>query len=128
MVGNPAGRPLSADGCWLSAAGSRLPAFGCRLTAIGCRLLAFGSRLSASGFRIPSPGYRLSASGVPSAIPPRHCVALSPPDKQWGAREYIGARHSPLDRSGQGRSADFRLPADGSRFPNPDSPFPAVRK
>ena len=45
--------------------------------------------------------FRLSASGVPSAIPPRHCVALSP-----------------LTSSGaQGRSADFRLPAVGFRLP-----------
>ena len=52
-------------------------------------------------------GYRLLAGGVPSAIPPRHCVALSPPDKQWGAREYIGARHPVsfgVDRSNGARA------------------------
>lgn len=60
--------------------------------------------------------YRLSASGVPSAIPPRHCVALSPPDKQWGAREYIGARH-PVS-FGVGRSNGVRALANSKRaFP-----------
>ena len=61
-------------------------------------------------------GYRLPAAGVPSAIPPSPLRGPLPPDKQWGAREYIGARHLPLDRGGQGRSADFRLPAAGYRL------------
>ncbi len=45
--------------------------------------------------------------------PPSPLRGPLPPDKQWGAREYIGARHPPLDRGGQGRSADFWLPAAG---------------
>ena len=62
------------------------------------------------GCRLSAIGYRLTASGVPSAIPPRHCVALSPPDKQWGAREYIGARH-PVS-FGVGRSNGVRALAN----------------
>ena len=115
---------LSAVGCRLSAVGCRLSAVGCRLSAVGSQLPAFGSRLSASGFwlsapgcRLPAVGYRLTASGVPSSIPPSPLRGPLPPDKQWGAREYIGARHLPLDRGGQGRSADFRLPAAGFRLP-----------
>ena len=90
----------------LLALGFRLSASGCWLTAIGCRR-AFGN-------------------------PPSPLRGPLPPDKQWGAREYIGARHPPLDRGGQGRSADFRLPAGGYRlsavgcrraFGNPPSPL-----
>jgi len=63
------------------------------LSAIRYRLAAFGSWL-------PVAGSRLLASGVPSAIPPSPLRGPLPPDKQWGAREYIGARHLPLDRGG----------------------------
>lgn len=81
------------------------------------------SRLSAIGYRLPAAGcwlsafsFWLSAIGVPSAIPPRHCVALSPPDKQWGAREYIGARH-PVS-FGVGRSNGVRALVNSKRaFP-----------
>ena len=52
----------------------------------GWRLLANGCWLSAFSFW-------LSAIGVPSAIPPSPLRGPLPPDKQWGAREYIGARH-----------------------------------
>ena len=96
------------------------------LAAIGCRLTAIGSRLLDIGFR--------RAFGNP----PSPLRGPLPPDKQWGAREYIGARHPPLDRGGQGCSADFRLPAVGcwllaagcwlltlySRAPSPQSPVP----
>ena len=34
--------------------------------------------------------------------PPSPLRGPLPPDKQWGAREYIGARHPPLSRGGQG--------------------------
>ena len=78
------------------------------------------SRRSAIGYGLPAAGcwlsafsFWLSAIGVPSAIPPSPLRGPLPPDKQWGAREYIGARHPPLDRGGQGRSADFWLPAAG---------------
>ena len=54
--------------------------------------------LSAPGCRLPDFGCWLSASGVPLAIPPSPLRGPLPPDKQWGAREYIGARHPPLDR------------------------------
>jgi len=40
------------------------------------------------GCRLSAIGYRLTASGVPSAIPPRHCVALSPLTSS-GAQESI---------------------------------------
>ena len=91
-------------------------------------LSAIGCRLSAVGYRLSAVGYRLTASGVPSSIPPSPLRGPLPPDKQWGAREYIGARHLPLDRGGQGRSADFRLPAAGFRLPaclrqSPPSPL-----
>ena len=77
-----------------------------------------GGPLSAIGFRLLAAGYRLSASGFRLSVclrqsPPSPLRGPLPPDKQWGAREYIGARHPPLDRGGQGRSADFWLPAAG---------------
>ena len=80
-----------------------------------------GGPLSAIGFRLLAAGYRLSASGFRLSVclrqsPPSPLRGPLPPDKQWGAREYIGARHPPLDRGGQGRSADFRLPAGGCRL------------
>ena len=51
------------------------------LAAIGCRLTAIGSRLLDIGFR--------RAFGNP----PSPLRGPLPPDKQWGAREYIGARY-----------------------------------
>ena len=127
----------------LLAVGSRLSASGCWLTAIGFWLLADGYRLPAclrqspprhcvalspltsSGAQESSAGFRLPAFGVPSAIPPSPLRGPLPPDKQWGAREFIGARHPPLDRGGQGRSADFRLPASGFRLSAFGSRLPA---
>lgn len=93
-----------------------LSAIGYRLPASGFRLLAFESPVPAPGFRLPVPGSRLLAFGYRRAFgnPPSPLRGPLPPDKQWGAREYIGARHPPLDRGGQGRSADFWLPAAGS--------------
>ena len=44
--------------------------------------------LTAVGYRLSAIGFRLVASGVPSAIPPRHCVALSPLTSS-GAQESI---------------------------------------
>ena len=100
-------------------AASRLKVVDCR-----CAAMVFIGRL-----RRLSPygvSFRLAASSsVPLTIPPRHFVALSrpggkrvtgfsvvcrlpmnpvplPPDKQGGAREYIGARHPPL-RQGVGK-------------------------
>ena len=58
------------------------------LLAVGSRLSALGFRLLALGFQLLAPGFRLSAVGVPSAIPPRHCVALSPLTSS-GAQESI---------------------------------------
>ena len=102
-------------------AASRLKVVDCR-----CAAMVFIGRL-----RRLSPygvSFRLAASSsVPLTIPPRHFVALSrpggkrvtgfsvvcrlpmnpvplPPDKQGGAREYIGARHPPLKRVGKWRS------------------------
>ena len=88
------------------------------LSAIGFRLLAAGYRLSASGFRLSAC---LRQSPLATAWPPRHCVAPSPlrgplpPDKQWGAREYIGARH-PVS-FGVGRSNGVRTLAKKRAFP-----------
>ena len=48
----------------------------------------FGCRLLADGFQLLAVGFRLLAVGVPSAIPPRHCVALSPLTSS-GAQESI---------------------------------------
>ena len=59
-------------------------------------------------------GCRLSASGVPSAIPPSPLRGPLPPDKQWGAREYIGARH-PVS-FGVGRSNGVRALAKKRAF------------
>ena len=134
------GSRLSASGCWLTAIGFRrafgnppsplrgpLPPdkqWGAR-EYIGARHppLDRGGQGRSADFRLPAPGFRLPACLRQS--PPRHCVALSPPDKQWGAREYIGARHPPLDRGGQGRSADFRLLAAGCWLSAPGSRLPA---
>ena len=58
------------------------------LSAIRYRLSADGFRLSAIGFRLLAAGFR-RAFGNPLS-PLRGPL---PPDKQWGAREYIGARH-----------------------------------
>ncbi len=135
---------LSAVGCRLSVPGFRLSAVGSRRAFgnppsplrgplppdkqwgareyIGARHLPLDKggqgrsadfRLSASSFRLLAVGFRLSAFDNPP-LPLRGPL---PPDKQWGAREYIGARYPPLDRGGQGRSADFRLLAPGSRLP-----------
>ena len=135
--------------CQLSAVGFRLSASGCRLLAIGFRR-AFGNPPSplrgplppdkqwgareyigarhppldrggqgrSADFRLAAGGCWLSASGFRRAFgnPPSPLRGPLPPDKQWGAREYIGARHPPLDRGGQGRSADFRLSAFGYRL------------
>ena len=84
-------------------------------------LTAVGYRLSAIGYRLPAGGFRRAFGNPPSPL-----RGPLPPDKQWGAREYIGARHPPLDRGGQGRSADFRLPAVGYRLPAPDSRIPIL--
>ena len=76
-----------------------LSAVGYRLSASGCRR-AFGNPPLATAWPSPAPvGSVLldSQSSIDSANP----VSL-PPDKQWGAREYIGARHPPLSRGGQG--------------------------
>ena len=81
-----------------------------------CQLSAVGFQLSASGCRLLAIGFRRAFGNPPSPL-----RGPLPPDKQWGAREYIGARHPPLDRGGQGRSADFRLPAFGSRQLTADS-------
>jgi len=70
-----------------------LSAIGCRLAAIGSRLPAFSYRLSAFGFWLPAIGYWRAFGNPPSPL-----RGPLPPDKQWGAREYIGARHPPLDR------------------------------
>lgn len=76
-----------------------------------------GSPLSAIGYRLPAAGcwlsafsFWLSAIGVPSAIPPSPLRGPLPPDKQWGAREYIGARH-PVS-FGVGRSNGVRALAN----------------
>ena len=87
-----------------------------RLTAISFLLTLTGWKLRAVGCWLLAFGYRRAFGNPPSPL-----RGPLPPDKQWGAREYIGARHPPLDRGGQGRSADFRLPS-------PESPFPTVRK
>ena len=59
-------------------------------------------------------GYRLTADGVPSAIPPSPLRGPLPPDKQWGAREYIGARYiAPFE----GRSNGVRTLAKKRAFP-----------
>lgn len=71
------------------------------LTANGCWLLAIGFQLSASGFRL-SVCLRQS--------PPSPLRGPLPPDKQWGAREYIGARH-PVS-FGVGRSNGVRALAN----------------
>lgn len=56
----------------LSAIGLRLTEW--KLRAVGCRLLAFGFRRAFGN-------------------PPSPLRGPLPPDKQWGAREYIGARY-----------------------------------
>lgn len=85
MINNP----LSASGCRLSADGFRLSAIGFRLLAVGCRR-AFGN-------------------------PPSPLRGPLPPDKRWGAREYIGARH-PVS-FGVGRSNGVRALAKKRTFP-----------
>lgn len=78
------------------------------LSAIRYRLSAIGWRLSAPGFRLLAPGSWLPALGSRRAFgnPPSPLRGPLPPDKQWGAREYIGARHLPLDR---GRREPWRI-------------------
>ena len=53
-------------------------------------LLALGFRLTAIGFWLSASGYRRAFGNPPSPL-----RGPLPPDKQWGAREYIGARHPP---------------------------------
>lgn len=68
--------------------------------------------MEAKGCRLPASGFRLSAclrqSPLATAWP-------SPPDKQWGAREYIGARH-PVS-FGVGRSNGVRTLAQNVHSP-----------
>ena len=67
-----------------------------------------GGPLSAIGFRLLAAGYRLSASGFRLSVclrqsPPSPLRGPLPPDKQWGAREYIGARYiAPFGGSSNG--------------------------
>jgi len=83
----------------------------------------FGCRLLADGFQLLAVGFRLLAVGVPSAIPPRHCVALSPLTSS-GAQESIEALAThPWTGVGKGVVQTF-----SSRLPSPESPFPTVRK
>ena len=60
--------------------------------------------------------YRLSANGFRRAFgnPPSPLRGPLPPDKQWGAREYIGARH-PVS-FGVGRSNGVRTLAKKRAF------------
>lgn len=88
-----------------------LSAIGYRLTASGCRLLAPGpdSRLPAVGYRLLAFGYRRAFGNPPSPL-----RGPLPPDKQWGAREYIGARYiAPFG----GRSNGVRAFAKKRAFP-----------
>lgn len=81
----------------VSAVRYRLTVSGCWLLAIGFQLLAFG--------------YRRAFGNPPSPL-----RGPLPPDKQWGAREYIGARH-PVS-FGVGRSNGVRAFANSKReFP-----------
>lgn len=83
---------------------------------LGGLLSAIGYRLSAAGCWLSAFSFWLSAIGVPSAIPPSPLRGPLPPDKQWGAREYIGARH-PVS-FGVGRSNGVRAFANSKReFP-----------
>ena len=116
----PQGRrlqPPSAAGCveGLCFKGRRKVQRG----RIALRAMNFIGRLRRRNDRMEFHFDLLPDGSVPLAIPPRHCVALSrpggkrvtgfsvvyrlpanpvplPPDKQGGAREYIGARHPPL--------------------------------
>ena len=88
------------------------------LSAIRYRLSADGFRLSASGYRLSASGCWLLAAGCRRAFgnPPSPLRGPLPPDKQWGAREYIGARH-PVS-FGVGRSNGVRALANAKRaFP-----------
>ena len=56
--------------------------------------------------------YIASCGSVPSAIPPRHYVALSPLTSSGAQEEYINARHPPRKQVGKGcswREAFFLL-------------------
>lgn len=92
--------------------GCPLSADGYRLTAASCRLLAPGpdSRLPAVGYRLLAFGYRRAFGNPPSPL-----RGPLPPDKQWGAREYIGARH-PVS-FGVDRSNGVRTLAKKRAFP-----------
>lgn len=90
------GGPLSAVGYRLTAIGFLLTLTEWKLRAVGCRLLAFG--------------YRRAFGNPPSPL-----RGPLPPDKQWGAREYIGARH-PVS-FGVGRSNGVRTLAKKRAFP-----------
>ena len=48
--------------------------------------------------------YIASCGSVPSAIPPRHYVALSPLTSSGAQEEYINARHPPRKQVGKGCS------------------------
>lgn len=80
------------------------------LSAIRYRLSADGFRLSAIGFRLLAAGFRRAFGNPPSPL-----RGPLPPDKQWGAREYIGARH-PVS-FGVGRSNGVRTLAKKRAFP-----------
>ncbi len=81
---------------------------------LGGPLSAFGFRLPAAGCWLSAFSFWLSAIGVPSAIPPSPLRGPLPPDKQWGAREYIGARYmAPFG----GRSNGVRTLAKKRAFP-----------
>ena len=67
-----------------------------------------GGPLSAIGFRLLASGYRCAFGNPPSPL-----RGPLPPDKQWGAREYIGARH-PVS-FGVGRSNGVRALANAKR-------------
>ena len=91
------GGEVSAVRYLLSAIGFLLTLTEWKLRAVGCRLLAFG--------------YRRAFGNPPSPL-----RGPLPPDKQWGAREYIGARH-PVS-FGVGRSNGVRALANAKRaFP-----------
>lgn len=82
-----------------------------KLRAVDCRLLAPGpdSRLPAVGYRLLAIGFRRAFGNPPSPL-----RGPLPPDKQWGAREYIGARYiAPFG----GRSNGVRTLAKNVRSP-----------
>ena len=70
-----------------------------------------GEEVSAVRYRLTADGFRRAFGNPPSPL-----RGPLPPDKQWGAREYIGARH-PVS-FGVGRSNGVRALANAKRaFP-----------